>query len=242
MSAIFLDFDGTVAPIVDDPEAARPMEGVTQVLGRLVDHFGLVAVLSGRPVTFLVQWLPPEIHVSGLYGIESSVGGVRKDDPQAGAWREVVRDVASVSAGRGPAGMKVENKGLSLTLHYRTRPELAEAVEGWARGQAARSGLLVRPAKMSVELHPPIAIDKGTTLVKLCHEAEVRAACYLGDDVGDLPAFDALDRLADEGLHTVRVAVTGAETPPALTDRADVTVEGPAGAVALLRSLLPSSA
>ena len=89
--------------------------------------------------------------------------------------------------------MRVERKGLSLTLHYRTNPQLAEAVRMWADFQAARSGLLVRPAKMSVELHPPIDVDKGSALIELCRAADVRAAMYVGDDIGDLPAFAALD-------------------------------------------------
>jgi len=236
-SAVLIDFDGTVAPIVDVPDDARPLAGVAEALGRLCDQFALVAVLSGRPVDFLAGWMPAKVHVSGLYGIESAVGGQRMDDPQAGAWREVVNDVVAVSIGRGPDGMRVESKGLSITLHYRTRPDVAEEVRRWAEVQASRSGLQVRPAKMSVELHPPLAVDKGTTLVELCHAASVTAACYVGDDVGDLPAFDGLDRLAEEGIHTVRVAVTGPETPVALTARADLTVDGASGVLAFLESL-----
>jgi trehalose 6-phosphate phosphatase len=136
----------------------------------------------------------------------------------------------------GPDGMRVENKGLSLTLHYRGRPDLEPAILEWAQHQAARSGLEVRPAKMSIELHPPIEADKGTTLEELA--AGLEAVAFLGDDVGDLTAFDALDRLAAAGVTTVRVAVRGAEQSDELVGRADVVVDGPEGALALLRDLL----
>jgi len=236
-SAVLLDFDGTLAPIVDDPDAAWPRDGVADVLGRLARKFALVAVLSGRPVDFLAGRLPAEVLISGLYGLELSQNGRRSDHAQAGAWREVVADVAASSDAHGPSGMRVERKGLSLTLHYRTRPKLAKAVKDWADGQAARSGLVAHPAKMSVELHPPVDADKGSALIELCRAADVRAAMYVGDDRGDLPAFIALEQLATEGVDIVRVAVAGPETPVDVTEAADVLVEGTPGVLELLESL-----
>ena len=137
--------------------------------------------------------------------------------------------------------MDVEPKGLSLTLHYRRHPDLAEAVAAWGDAAAARSGLEARPAKMSVELHPPIAADKGTALEALA--GDFGAVCYVGDDRGDLPAFDALDRMAARGVHSVRVAVDSDEAPSELLARADLVLDGPAAAVALLGRLAePTSA
>jgi trehalose 6-phosphate phosphatase len=133
--------------------------------------------------------------------------------------------------------MVVEPKGLSLTLHYRAHPEAGPAVAEWARQQSARSGLVARPAKMSVELHPPIDTDKGTALEQLIEG--LSAVLYAGDDRGDLPAFDALDRLAARGVDTVRVAVASAEVPPELVDRADVVVDDPVALVELLHTLVP---
>jgi trehalose 6-phosphate phosphatase len=235
-AGVLTDFDGTLAPIVDDPAAARPQDGVGDVLDALTRRYGRVAVVSGRPVAFLEELLPPSVLVCGLYGLESSQGGRRVDHPSGGAWREVVDDVASYSAARGPAGMRVETKGLSLTLHYRERPSIAEEVRAWADRQAARSGLVVRPARMSVELHPPIPADKGTVVEDLA--AGLRAVCFVGDDVGDLPAFDALDRLAARGITTLRVAVRSDEAPAEMLARGDVVVDGPDGARALLQQLL----
>jgi trehalose 6-phosphate phosphatase len=108
-------------------------------------------------------------------------------------------------------------------------------VEAWTAQQADRTGLVSRAARQSVELHPPIEADKGTVLERLADG--FRNVCFLGDDVGDLPAFAALDRLRRVGVVTLAVAVRSAETAPELLDAADVAVDGPAGALALLRRL-----
>jgi trehalose 6-phosphate phosphatase len=234
-AAVIVDFDGTLSPIVTDPGEARPIAGAADALVDLAERLGLVAVMSGRPVDFLRTRLPGDIVMSGLYGLEVVRGGRRLDHPGAGAWREAVADVVRSSADRGPAGMVVESKGLSLTLHYRTRPEIGPAVVAWAEQQAARSGLQVRAAKMSVELHPPIAADKGTALEDLV--VGLDAVCFVGDDRGDLPAYDALDRLASRGVHTLRVAVASTEAPGELLERADLVLDGPPAVLAFLRRL-----
>jgi trehalose 6-phosphate phosphatase len=233
---VMTDFDGTLAAIVDEPTAARPLPGVGEVLEALGSRYRMVAVISGRPVEFLDGLLPPSILISGLYGLERSHLGVRTDVAAASAWREAIDDVATASESVGPAGMGVERKGLSLTLHYRKRPDLIDVVQDWARRQAVRSGLSMRPAKMSVELHPPTGEDKGTAVEALAEG--LGAVCFIGDDIGDLPAFDALDRLAATGVHTVRVGVRSSEEASEVIDRSDIVVDGPDGALAFLRSLL----
>ena len=235
-AGILTDFDGTLSPIVDEPDAARPLDGVPALLDELSHRYSVVGVLSGRPVTFLQQWLPPSLLLSGLYGLEVVRDGVRNDHPSGGMWREAIDDVATVSRATGPPEMRVESKGLSLTLHYRGHPELEATVRGLAERQAARSGLSIRPARMSFELHPPIPADKGTAVRDLADG--LAAVCFLGDDLGDLPAFAELQRLADEGVATVRVAVRSDEAPEELLEAADIVVDGPEGARDLLQQLL----
>lgn len=235
-AAIIIDYDGTLAPIVDDPTQALPLEDVPGLLDDLTRHYGRVAVVSGRPLAFLLDVLPHSLILTGLYGLEALGDGRRFDHPQGGSWREVIDDVASLGEVRGPDGMLVERKGLSLTLHYRTHPEIADEVRAWAETQAARSGLRCRPARMSYELHPPIDVDKGTAVRNIANGTHT--ICYVGDDVGDLSAFGALDDLAAEGRDTVRVAVRSDEAVPELLDRADLVVDGPPGVRALLQRLL----
>jgi trehalose 6-phosphate phosphatase len=234
-TALCCDFDGTLAAIVDDPDLARPVAGAVEALTALSGGFGVVGVLSGRPVAFLRRHLPDRLELRGLYGLEGVYGGVVADHPDAAGWRDVVAAAVDECRRRCPPEVLVEPKGLSLTVHYRTAPEAGTAVLAVAEEVAQRTGLELRPARMSVELHPPVAVDKGTCLLELADGRS--AACFVGDDAGDLAAFDALDELASRGVATARVAVASAESPPALAARADLVVDGPDGVVALLRAL-----
>jgi trehalose 6-phosphate phosphatase len=80
-------------------------------------------------------------------------------------------------------------------------------------------------------------MSKGTVVAEAA--AGLGAACFLGDDTGDLTAFDALDELASAAAATVRVGVRSEEAPEALLRRADLVVDGPHEAVELLRRLVP---
>ena len=197
---------------------------------------GVVAIVSGRPVAYVTRYVPADLEVHGLYGLEAIVDGVLVHHPDAPAWRSVVDEIAADAEALGPAGVDVEHKGLSLTLHFRRRPDAADPAQVWAIGAAERTGLHLRPAKMSLELHPPLQVDKGTVVE--ARSAGMTAVAYVGDDLGDLPAFAALDRLAAQGITTVKVAVRTPDASPAVLAQADELVDGPEGAVAFLRTLL----
>ncbi len=235
-SLIATDFDGTLSPIVEDPAAARPIDGALEVLSQLAARGHEVAVVSGRPLSFLALQLPEDLTLVGLYGLEARRNGQLVEHPNAGVWREAIADVATAAQRRGPEGMQVESKGLSITLHYRTHPELADRVAAYAAEIAPTAGLEIRPARCSIELHPPIDVDKGTAILRLAAEAPGDVV-YLGDDVGDLPAFDALDELAAAGRRVLRVVVDSDELAPTLRGRGDLVVDGPAGARDLLVEL-----
>ncbi|MCB0961475.1 MAG: trehalose-phosphatase [Acidimicrobiales bacterium] len=244
-TVLAFDFDGTLAAVVDDPAAAVPIPGVPALLDELAGRYRRVVAISGRPVGFLARHLPGTVALSGLYGLESLVDGVVADHPDAAAWRPIVHDAASEAEeasapGAALEGMLVEPKGLSLTLHVRTRPELEPAAVELARSLAERLGLEARPAKRSVELHPPIEVDKGTALREQIEAVEASAALFAGDDLGDLRAVEALGHLADVGTlrAAVAVAVGGPELPTALADRAALVLPGPDAVPALLRALL----
>ena len=102
------------------------------------------------------------------------------------------------------------------------------------QAEAARTGLVVATARMSVELNPPIEVDKGTVVAELALGSGAARACYLGDDRADLAAFRALRALT---IDTVSVAVQGAETPREVVDAADLVVAGPFEVLALLQAL-----
>jgi trehalose 6-phosphate phosphatase len=236
-TAVLLDFDGTLAPIVDDPAEATPLPGVPEVLSELAAVYGAVGVVSGRPVSYLQQHLPAGVTLVGLYGLEEASHGEIVVHPGAEHWRSVIDDIAAAAIAELPGEVGIEHKGLSLTLHVRQHPDLAENVARWSTTVGERTGLHVRRARMSAELHPPVAADKGTVVAGLV--AGLAAACFIGDDVGDVPAFDALDAFAADGGIAARFVVESTETAPELSRRADVLLAGPPAVLAVLRALVP---
>jgi trehalose 6-phosphate phosphatase len=237
-AAVIMDFDGTLAPIVDDPPAATPLPEAAATLGRLARCFGRVAVVSGRPVAFLRERLPVEgLALFGQYGVERFDGDEVTTAPAAAGWTDAVRRAGDEAEAAMPE-LFVERKGkVAVALHWRRRPDLEAAAIDLGHRLAATYGLRLEPGRQTVELRPPLDIDKGTAVEEL--SATASAALFIGDDRGDLAAFDSLSRLVDEGrlAHAVRVAVRSAEAPAELLERADLVVDGPLGALRLLDEL-----
>jgi trehalose 6-phosphate phosphatase len=229
-SALCLDFDGTLSAIVEDPVAARPWPGVPALLTRLAARFGLVAVISGRPPEFLRDVLesPSGVELIGLYGL-GHVG------PDVRPWASVIADVVTEARATAPAGVYVEPKGFTVTLHWRHALAEGPWAEAFAARQAEERGLRVYPGRLSLELRPPLDVDKGTVLRSLA--GAMRAVAVFGDDLGDLPAFAAARELAGQGVAVARIAVIDTESAPEVAEEADLVVAGPAGAVALLDQL-----
>ncbi len=239
-TAIVSDFDGTLSAIVDHPDMARPLTGASDVLAELARQFGTVAVVSGRPAAFLVQhlsvpgWTAAEVGTPrfvGLYGLErATTEGQVVVDPLAAPWRPVIEEtVARLRAGAPPGGL-VEGKGLAVTVHWRTAPELEAWATSAVAAEAERTGLVAHPGRRSLELRPPLTIDKGSVVRGLLDGAT--AAAYFGDDIGDLPAFAALAKLAHTAeLVAVSVAVADDESPTAVLDAADLVLGGPSEAL-----------
>jgi len=239
-AAVFLDFDGTLSPIVDDPSLARPLEGVPALLAQLGSRFGVVAVVSGRPAAFLGEHLgrPAGVRLIGLYGLEEvgQVAGPTVDPAAVARWVPVMAASAEAAEASAPAGVSVERKPAGFTLNFRHAP----AEEGWVRrfaeDQRDGTGAVLQPGRMSIELRPAIDTDKGTVVAALVRGCT--AACCFGDDLGDLPAFEVLGALAAEGLPVARVAVVDGESPAAVAAAADLVVAGPRGALELLGALV----
>jgi trehalose 6-phosphate phosphatase len=227
-SAIILDVDGTLAPIVARPELAEVLPEARRELPRLVGAYGLVAVVSGRPTDEVAQLVGVDgIRFLGLYGVETA-------DPVTD---DMIREVESVAG--SVDGAWVERKGASLSVHVRlTRdPEKAAYTLTPPLVELAhRGGLELVHGKATLELAPP-GPRKGGAVERLVAEAGVRAVLYAGDDLPDLEAFESLDGMRSKGLSTVKVAIDGAETPDELVAAADLVVEGPPGMVVLLRLL-----
>ncbi len=240
-SAVVTDFDGTLAPIVPDPETAIPLPEAPVVLARLAGRFAVVAVVSGRPVSYLARHLAgagEAVRLYGAYGTQCLEDGVLVRAPEVEPWRGPAAEILAAARAEAPPGVGIEDKGVAITLHWRPAPEAGPWAEEFARRWAAHSGMVLQPGRMAVEFRPPVGPDKGAVVERLARGC--RAVCFAGDDAGDLAAFAALDRLALEGVLVVRLAVVDSESPPELEARADVVVDGPHAAMALLDALAGS--
>jgi trehalose 6-phosphate phosphatase len=221
-AALLLDVDGTLAPIVEQPEDARVPQETRLELQRLAARYGLVACVSGRPGADARRIVGvDELSYVGEHGLEL--------DPQASEWAERMR--AFAAAIEWPA----ERKPLTLSYHWRAAPDedAAVAVLEHVAEQARESGLVPRWGRKVLEVRPPIGAHKGTAVLHLLSKHGLERGLYAGDDTTDLDAFKAL-----AGLELpVRVAVASPESPPELSELADIVVGGPAGLLELLRAL-----
>lgn len=242
-AAIFTDFDGTLAPIVDLPSKAKAFRGAGPALARLAMRYALVAVVTGRPVHDVTSRIrAPGVHFAGIHGLEEKRGRKIVAVPEAAAARERVQIAAQTlreSIGHLD-GVEVEHKGFALAVHFRRTADPAaahEALRPVVERVAAASGLDVHGGRRVIEVRPRVAADKGTTVARLIADAGVQAALFAGDDEGDLAAMRAIRALPVSCV----VAVVTAESPPGLRVAADVVVPGPREVVAILRSLAPAA-
>lgn len=238
-AGLFLDFDGSLSEIVARPELATAVAGARDLLQGLARTFAVVAVVTGRPSAEVRERLDvPGIEVFGLYGLED--GGA--PHAMAPADRDALLDDVTRCVDDVP-GARLEDKGSSLAVHFRGVADPEDAERRLLRGlrsAATRRGMVVLAGKMVLEVAPATTPGKGAPITREARARDLTALLYAGDDLADLDAFAAVDRLWGEGLEGVKVAVGGPETPGALVAAADVVVEGPAGLVALLGELLPS--
>jgi trehalose 6-phosphate phosphatase len=246
-AAVFLDLDGTLAPIVERPEDSAVPAATRALVETIASRYGLVAVISGRRATEARRILGIDaITYVGNHGYESLQPGADAAQPSP-ALVGHERDAADFLATYGPArleaaGVRVENKGPILALHWRGADNEAEAEAAVALAAAEAEGatLLVHRGRKVVELRPAVRTDKGRAVDGLLGAAHsIRAAVYGGDDRTDVDAFGALRRLAAGARlrHAVCVGVLSPEAPPEVALSADLTVDGTQGFVAVLEAL-----
>lgn len=239
--AICLDFDGTIAPIVEDPAAARPLAGIVELLGPLADRYAAAALVSGRPATHLASHAAaPGVRYLGMYGLEEIIEGRVQVDRRLEAARPEVaaarRDLAADPAVL-ESGAHLEDKRYAVAVHTRRVADPARwagPVGQAAARVAAAHGLEVVPGRMVWELRPRVPSDKGDAVRRVAAESGARRLVVAGDDLGDLPAF----AVAAEAGGGLRVAVRSEEAPAELLAAADLIVDGPEGVRELLEHLL----
>jgi trehalose 6-phosphate phosphatase len=244
---IATDFDGTLAPIVEDPAQAYADPNAVAALGRLGEHVGAVVVITGRPVRAAVQ-LGRFRGVAGLqlmtilgqYGVERWNAAddeylLPPDPPQISA---VAEELPKILDSLGMSEARIEDKGRAIAIHTRSLPDPKGALvrlEEPLGDLAARHGLMLAPGKNVWEIRTP-DMDKGAALRAIVEETGARQVIFAGDDLGDLPAFRAVRELATAEVAGLLVCSASTEED-ALTELSDVIVDGPPGLAAWLNEL-----
>ena len=251
-AVVGLDFDGTLAPIVDDPADAHIHPDAASVLTELADVVRAVTVITGRPARQALALgdldevgnalgdSGKELYIFGQYGNER--------------WSSTSRRIVSPRPPRGlatylgalpallrrldAAGAFVEEKGLAVAVHTRRLPDPAGAFDRLLpelEKLASDHGLVVEPGRQVIEARAA-GMDKGQVVRAVVEELSAGGFLFAGDDLGDVEAFEAVDALREEGLPTFLVC-SGSEEQQALAARADLVVDGPDGVLAFLRRL-----
>ena len=252
-AVVGLDFDGTLAPIVDDPADARIHPDAAAVLTELADVVRAVTVITGRPARQALALgeldevgndlgdSGKELYLFGQYGNER--------------WSSTSRRIVSPRPPRGlatylgalpallrrldAAGAFVEEKGLAVAVHTRRLPDPAGAFDRLLpelEKLATDHGLVVEPGRQVIEARAA-GMDKGQVVRTVVEELSAGGFLFAGDDLGDVEAFEAVDDLREQGLPTFLVC-SGSEEQQALAARADLVVEGPDGVLEFLRRLI----
>ena len=237
------DMDGTLAPIILHPEDSRPTERNRQLLAELSKLLPLVAVVSGRGAADLAQRVDiPGLVYVGNHGFDRMVGEELQVAPGALAFRPALEVALAGIRGFLEDGAVLEDKGATLTVHYRRHQqpeEFAARARPGFQHLAAELDLKLSEGRMVFELKPPVELDKGTALQDLIEEAQLDAALFLGDDVPDMPALVMARQLREAGKCSAwGVAVQSEEAPEEVAATADFTSSGVEDVEALLAWLL----
>jgi trehalose 6-phosphate phosphatase len=246
-SAVLLDVDGVLAPIVPQPDDAHMPETTRRPLIEVAKRYGTVACVSGRRASDARRIVAlGSIAYLGSHGSEIlRPGAIAPElDRELQAWTRRVQAFAHEAFGEKLRRLRVrlEDKEAIAALHWRGTPDEEDAlaaVEEVAE-RAEQAGFVAHWGRKVLEIRPPVRIDKGAGLVGLLRDTDLAAAVYVGDDTTDLDAFRGLSELQEMGRlgYALRVGVRSDESPSALQDEADTMVEGPDGVRELLRALL----
>ncbi len=251
-SAVLLDIDGTLAPIVRHAADAHVPEATRALLIEIAKRYRLVGCVSGRRAATARQIVAiGTIAYVGNHGGELLRPGATRPelDPELAAWSGRVREFAarSLTPEHQRLRVRAEDKEAIAAFHWRGAPDEAAAQDA-VREIAARAeqeGFAVHWGRKVLEVRPPVALDKGLGVTALLDgrvtpPPDLHAALYVGDDTTDLDAFRGLRSLVQAGklARTVCVAVCSEEAPQELVEEADLTIDGPEGVRHLLEALL----
>lgn len=240
---LLTDCDGTIAPIAVRPEAARVSPVALAALTSLAQDLPVVGAISGRALLDLRSMVGlPELLYIGSHGLTWWYHDQDEVPDEALPYVAMVAEACrELDALSQLPGVRFEDKGVGLAIHYRQTPdpEVAHAtiIEGLLASESSKR-FEIRQAIMVVELHPPLGVTKGTALRRVVDRFNLDALLFLGDDLTDVDAMTAASLLREErGIQTVSIAVEHAQSPPLAAAAADYTVQDIAGSETVLEWL-----
>ncbi|HXN36904.1 MAG TPA: trehalose-phosphatase [Solirubrobacteraceae bacterium] len=246
-SAVLLDIDGTLAPIVRHAADAHVPEATRTLLIEIARRYSVVGCVSGRRAATARQIVAiGTIAYVGNHGGELLRPGATRPEVDRGFadWTARVRSFAArvYTPEHQRIRVRSEDKDAIAAFHWRGAPDeqAAAAAVREIAAQAEQEGFVVHWGRKVLEVRPPVTFDKGLGIAALLRGASVAAALYVGDDTTDLDAFRGLRELVRSGSldSAVCVAVSSDEAPPELAEEADLTVDGPGGVRGVLGALL----
>mgnify|MGYP005843976639 CR=1 FL=1 len=231
-SLLVTDFDGTLSEIVPDPSRAALVPGARRALTRLRGAVDLVCVVSGRSLSDLRGRVGIDgLVYAGNHGLEwCGLPGLANGREEAAARLELSPLIPALqSALAGLHGVWIEDKGLTLTVHFRAARDVEETAEA-IRDRAVTAlgeGYRLRPGRRAIEIVPEARTGKERFLQRVVDAVGGRGIVAVGDDVSDLGLLRAVRRRGQQGLPALAVGVRSDEAPPDLAEAVDALVEGP---------------
>ena len=230
---LMTDVDGTISPTAPTPAQAAVSPANHLYLARLTPRLALVAAISGRAVADvrrLVVGIDGMVYV-GNHGLERWADGRAELAEGAEGYPAIIKEVTD-ELGRElqGAGILIENKGISASIHYRLSPDpdaTGKRIMAAINASAQAGRLRIIPGRRAVNLLPPLAINKGTAVRDLIAGYNLGGGVYIGDESTDTDAFKAIheaNRRPD--FLGFALAVLSRETPPEVAAEADFTLDG----------------
>lgn len=245
-TAVFLDLDGTLAPIVSQPDAVAVPPAIVRLVRSLARRFLAVTVVSGRPATEAKRIVGiSELAYIGNHGLETMLPGhtvVVSEDarPYMRGIRQLAEFCRSMEE-TAEAGISVEDKMVTVSLHYRRAADQEAARRFIAEKilpKISEWGLTANEGRMVIEIKPPVKVNKGVSVGGVIDRLEARQAIYMGDDTTDIDALKELRRRRGEGdAYMVGVGVVSDEMPEGLPEFADLLVDRSSGVETVLTIL-----
>lgn len=229
---VLLDVDGTLAPIAPRPEDASVPAATRAAVGALAAARDThVALVSGRGAADARRLVGVDgVWAIGNHGLETiDPDGLLSIDARVAAWEGALQSVraSAAEAVASAPGARVEDKGATLSIHYRLAdPADVPRLESAIAAAADRTGLRITRGRKVIEVRPPLAVDKGTAVLALARRLgateQSASILFAGDDTTDEDAMEAL-----RGLHSDAVTIHVAGDEPRTTG-AEFRVGSPA--------------